>query len=140
MELNLVVTTVQHPSDEAKALAEGIANELNIPFVPRSKHSLMSIKIHYQVDNLVVVTQKGPLVNTPGGDYFFHLNMAQLRIKNIVKGQHDHMVSAMSLQPGMSVLDCTIGLATDAIVASFVMGPTGKVHGLLLLRSLPNTA
>jgi len=40
------------------------------------------------------------------------------------------MVSAMSLKPGMSVLDCTLGLATDAIVASFVTGPTGSIIGV----------
>ncbi|MCX7781785.1 MAG: class I SAM-dependent methyltransferase, partial [Negativicutes bacterium] len=37
---------------------------------------------------------------------------------------------AMGLAPGMTVLDCTLGLATDAIVASFVTGPKGKVTGL----------
>jgi len=128
--MQLIVTTVQHPSEEINALSHHIADTLHIPFVPRAKHSLMSMKIHYQVDNIIVVSKKGPLINTPGGDYFFHLNMAELRIKNLLKGQHDHMVSAMGLAPGMSVLDCTLGLATDAIVASYVVGPTGSVLGI----------
>ena len=128
--MDIVVTTVQHPSNNVNILAQSIAKELNIPFVPRGKHSLMAIKIDYQVENLIVVAQKGPLVNTPGGDYFFHLSMADLRIKNILNGQHDHMVSAMSLKEGMSVLDCTLGLATDSIVASFIVGETGTIVGL----------
>lgn len=128
--MDLVVTTVQHPSKEVNILAQYIATELNMPFVPRGKNALMTIKIDYQVDNIIVVAQKGPLVNTPGGEYFFHLSMADLRIKNIVNGQHDHMVSAMGLTAGMSVLDCTLGLATDSIVASFVVGATGQVLGL----------
>jgi len=128
--MDLVVTTVQHPSDDVIALAEHIGTLLNIPFALRAKRSLMAIKLHYQVDNIIVVGQKGPLVNTPGGEYFFHLSMAELRIQNLLKGQHDHMVSAMSLQAGMSVLDCTLGLATDSIVASFVVGSTGTVLGL----------
>lgn len=128
--MDLVVTTVQHPSDAINTLAGYIASTLHIPFVARDKHSLMALKIHYQVDNIIVAAQKGPLVNTPGGEYFFHLNMAELRIKNLLNGKHDHMVSAMSLEAGMSVLDCTLGLATDAIVASFVAGPTGTVLGL----------
>ena len=128
--MDLVVTTVQHPSADVNILAEYIATTLHIPFAPRAKHSLMTIKIHYQVDNIIVVGQKGPLVNTPGGEYFFHLSMAQLRIQNLIKGQHDHMIAAMSLQAGMSVLDCTLGLATDSIVASFVVGATGTVLGL----------
>jgi len=128
--MDLVVTTVQHPSDDINALAEYIGTILNIPFALRAKNSLMAIKIHYQVDNVIVVGQKGPLVNTPGGEYFFHLSMAELRIKNLLNGQHDHMITAMSLVSGMSVLDCTLGLATDSIVASFVVGSAGTVLGL----------
>ena len=128
--MDLVVTTVQHPSDDVIALAENIGRILNIPFTLRAKNSLMAIKIHYQVDNIIVVGQKGPLVNTPGGEYFFHLSMAELRIKNLLNGQHDHMIAAMNLAAGMSVLDCTLGLATDSIVASFVVGKTGTVLGL----------
>ena len=128
--MDLVVTTVQHPSEDINTFAMHIAAMLNIPFSMRARQSLMAIKINYQVENIIVVGQKGPLVNTPGGDYFFHLSMAELRIKNILNGQHDHMISAMSLEAGMSVLDCTLGLATDAIVASFVVGNTGTVFGL----------
>jgi len=128
--MDLVVTTVQHPSDDVNTFAKHIGALLNIPFSMRAKQSLMAIKINYQVDNIIVVGQKGPLVNTPGGEYFFHLSMAKLRIQNLLDGQHDHLISAMSLEAGMSVLDCTLGLATDSIVASFIVGHTGKVLGL----------
>jgi hypothetical protein len=40
------------------------------------------------------------------------------------------MIQAMSLQAGDTVLDCTLGLGTDAIVASYVSGPLGRVTGL----------
>ncbi len=40
------------------------------------------------------------------------------------------MINAMSLQSGESVLDCTMGLGTDAIVASFISGVNGRVTGL----------
>ena len=56
--------------------------------------------------------------------------MAELRIKHLQNGKHDHMIEAMNLQAGMTVLDCTLGLATDAIVASYVVGAAGKVTGL----------
>lgn len=69
-------------------------------------------------------------VHTDDGEYFFHLSMAELRIKNLINGKHDHMITAMGLAAGMSVLDCTLGLATDAIVASFVAGEAGKITGL----------
>jgi hypothetical protein len=91
---------------------------------------LAGIAAGCRVDYIVVAAQNGPVVHTPGGEYFFHLNLAQLRIKNLKDGKHDHMVTAMDLQPGLTVLDCTLGLATDAIVASFVVGDAGGVTGL----------
>jgi 16S rRNA (guanine1516-N2)-methyltransferase len=128
--VELVVTTIQSPSNTIEQLASEIAAILQSSFIPREKYSLMAIRNNYQVENIVVVTKKGPIVHTLGGEYFFHLNMAELRIKNLINGKHDHMIEAMSLHAGMSVLDCTLGLATDAIVASFVVGYTGKVLGL----------
>jgi hypothetical protein len=43
------------------------------------------------------------------------------------------MVDAMELGAGDSVLDCTLGRASDAIVASFVAGPAGQVVGLEII-------
>jgi hypothetical protein len=111
-------------------LAQQIATRLQVPFIPRDRHAIIALRSHYQVENIVVITKNGPIVHTLGGEYFFHLNMAELRIKNLIGGKNDHMVTAMSLVAGMSVLDCTLGLATDAIVASFVVGQAGKVVGL----------
>lgn len=128
--MDLLVTTIQSPSQTIEQLAQQIATTLQIPFILRDKSSLIAIKTSYQVDSVIVVTQNGPVVHTLGGEYFFHLSMAELRIKNLINGKNDHMIAAMSLERGMSVLDCTLGLATDAIVASFVVGHTGKVIGL----------
>ena len=56
--------------------------------------------------------------------------MAQLRTQNIDRGMSDHMAEAMGLTEGMSVLDCTMGLASDAVVASYIVGSAGKVVGI----------
>jgi len=125
-----VVTTVLHPAQTIVEIAHNIAEQLQLPFIVRGKNSLEAIKQIYQVDSLIVITKNGPVAQTPGGDFFFHLNMAELRIKNLINGKHDHMISAMGLSPGMSVLDCTLGLATDAIVASFITGTCGTIVGL----------
>ena len=128
--MDLLVTTIQSPSRTIEELAQQIAATLQVSFISRDRHSLSSLKNHYQVENIVVITKNGPIVHTLGGEYFFHLNMAELRIKNLKNGKNDHMMTAMSLTAGMSVLDCTLGLATDAVVASFIVGQTGKVVGL----------
>ncbi|HEX3031330.1 MAG TPA: class I SAM-dependent methyltransferase, partial [Bacillota bacterium] len=65
-----------------------------------------------------------------GGEFYFHPNMAKLRVQNLEKGQPDAFIAAAGLKPGATLLDCTLGLAADAIVASHVCGPTGNVVGL----------
>ena len=62
-----------------------------------------------------------------GVEYFFHPNLASMRIHNLERGSVDHMVQAMSLGPGEEVLDCTMGRAADAIIAAYVVGETGRV-------------
>lgn len=128
--MDAVVTTNQNPSRDLIDTAQSLAKELETAYVERSKRSLAVICEACDVENVLVVTKQGPVIHTPGGEYFFHLSMAELRIKNLRNGKHDHMVAAMSLEPGMTVLDCTLGLGTDAIVASVVAGENGKIVGV----------
>ena len=53
--------------------------------------------------------------------------MAVLRVQRLKKHEPDHFSAALALKPGMRVLDCTMGLASDAVVASFITGRTGTV-------------
>lgn len=128
--MDLIVTTVHKPPLSVIQMAKDMAAQMSIPFVPRDRHSLAAIREKYEVNELIVATADGPIAHTEAGEYFFHLSMAELRIKNLINGKHDHMVTAMGLKAGMSVLDCTLGLATDAIVASFVTGVNGAITGL----------
>ena len=47
-----------------------------------------------------------------------------------MRGAPDHLIQALDLHTGARVLDCTLGLASDAAVAACVAGPTGRVVGL----------
>lgn len=60
----------------------------------------------------------------------FHPSTAPLRIKNLARGGTDVMAAAMGLGSGDEVLDCTMGLGADAIVAAFIAGPNGRVQAL----------
>ncbi len=126
-----VVTTGRKVREDSRKLAEETALRLGIPFVERRTESIDELRERYDV-TFVLVAKKGLLVlDTGEGEFFFHPNMAHLRLKNLRFGDgRDNMVEAMGLQPGMSVLDCTLGFGTDAIVASFAVGETGHVTGL----------
>lgn len=127
---NVIVTTGHAAAAAHVALAEQTAARLGCACVPRLQRSLPVLRQEYQVEYIIVSSQGQLTLNTPEGELFFHPSMAHLRVKNLRHGLKDHMIEAMGLQPGMRVLDGTLGFGADAIVASFVTGSGGAVIGL----------
>ena len=128
-----IATTGRKCSEDAVALAKWAAEHAGIPYVPRANLSGKALRERYGVDFILVAKQGLLTLSTPSGDLFFHPNMAHLRLKNLrfgSAGTGDRMVEAMDLSRGMSVLDCTLGFGADAIVASFAVGPEGRVTGI----------
>lgn len=125
---NLVVTTSREADSEQKEMAQKLAQRLNLKFCPRKEISLQELF----EDNLglVIVQSEKLLLKTQQGELFFHPNMAKLRINNLSQGHSDHLIEALNLQQGDSILDCTLGLASDAITISFWTGEKGRVVGL----------
>lgn len=127
----MFVTTAGRTNEEMVAQARKIADELKADFVPRKKRSVMAIQEIIQEDCLVVGKERLELY--PFGEkepFFFHPNSAMFRIKRLMKGESDPLIDAAKLEAGMSFLDCSLGLGSDSIVASFVAGKTGSVIGI----------
>ena len=61
---------------------------------------------------------------------FFHPNTAAFRLKRLGKGESDPLIEASGIAEGDTFLDCTLGLAADSIVASYIIGDSGKCIGL----------
>ncbi|MCR5176475.1 MAG: class I SAM-dependent methyltransferase [Anaerovibrio sp.] len=127
---NTIVTTERKNHSDSIQLAQHAADTLNLQLVMRHHESLEELREKYKATNVLVARQGKYVLVTPEGELFFHPNMSQLRIKNIRMGDEDHMIRAMDLREGMSVLDCTLGFGADSIVASFVTGQGGSVVGL----------
>ncbi len=128
--MNAISTTGRRFQPENVRLAREMAEKLGIPYVARNRESMEELREAYACEN-ILVAKKGLLVlDTPEGELFFHPNMAHLRLKNLRMGEGDHMVSAMALREGMTVLDCTLGFGADAIVASYAVGSGGSVTGV----------
>lgn len=131
MGTSAIVTTGRKFHQETIDLARETAKKLQIPYVERKKFSTDELKKRYDTDFVLVAKKDALSLETPHGELFFHPNMAHLRIKNLrLHQQQDHMVEALGLKQGMSVLDCTLGFAADSIVASYVVGASGSVTGL----------
>ena len=131
--IRAIVTTVrrgQRYTEANRALAARTAKLLDIPNIPRGNDSLEELRVAYGAD-AVLVARRGVLtLVTAEGELFFHPGMAHLRMKNLLLGHGDHLVSALGLVEGMHVLDCTLGTGADAIVESFAVGEQGAVTGL----------
>ncbi|MCL6609947.1 MAG: class I SAM-dependent methyltransferase [Peptococcaceae bacterium] len=106
-----------------------MAGRLNVPYLPRNGRSVEDMIRAEGLHGLVAVGKKRISCVYPGGEFFFHPGMAKLRIKEILSGKNDQMIKALDLSPGDSLLDCTLGLGSDAIVASFV-SKSGEITGL----------
>lgn len=128
--MKAVITTERKCRPESLTLAEKLSQQLELELVDRHKESMEKLMAKHQAAAVLVAFPDKLKLFSESGEMFFHPNMAQLRVKNLRKGENDHMSEAMGLQPGMSVLDCTLGYASDAIVASFVVGEGGSVTGL----------
>jgi 16S rRNA (guanine1516-N2)-methyltransferase len=126
----MIVTTRHEAPAEMQAEARALAHELNARFIERNKMSIA--RLHAFDDRILVVTESGLKAYSAGmkDPFFFHPGMAMLRIKRLIGGDTDVMIEACGLRAGDEFLDCTLGLASDAIVASFVVGQQGRVLGL----------
>ncbi|OPX84295.1 MAG: Ribosomal RNA small subunit methyltransferase J [Pelotomaculum sp. PtaB.Bin104] len=128
--LKLAITTSQSQTSILVNRARLIARELEAPYIARDGRSLDAISAVHGVEGMVVVSPKRVSCVTRAGEFFFHPGLARMRINELKAGKTDQMIEAMSISPGDTVLDCTTGLGTDAIVASFVTGASGRVIGL----------
>ncbi len=126
---SIVVTVGHKPKPEHYALAREMAETLGAPFAERGNTSLDSLRARYGVSCVMVAKEK-LVVDTPDGELYFHPGMAHLRLKNLRRGERDHLLNALGITPGRRVLDCTLGMGADSIVASFGVGETGEVVSL----------
>lgn len=125
-----VVTTTLNVGSSQLELARWFSLELGAPLVARGWNSLATLAREHNVQGVVVVGRDKVSYYSGSQEFFFHPGMAVVRIREIVSGKTDQMIKSLDLGPGDTVLDCTLGLGTDAIVASFMVGQKGRVVGL----------
>ncbi len=128
--MRLAVTVGKNGHPGLLSLAGEWAEQLGLPLIERERGTLEELLKEENLCGLIIATAHGPRAYSAGGSLFFHPGMSALRIRNIREGKGDRMVEAMQLQEGMSVLDCTLGLAADACTAAFAVGAGGRVVGL----------
>lgn len=129
--ITLIVTTAGKNALRLHSKAAEVALSIGGTFVDRDGHSISSLTEKYHQDVLMIGVDKISFHPKNGSTpFFFHPNSSMFRVKQIVRGEKDAFIEATQLNEGMSFLDCTLGLASDSIVASLVTGESGSVTGI----------
>ncbi|OIJ13086.1 protein-L-IsoD(D-D) O-methyltransferase [Anaerobacillus alkalilacustris] len=127
----MICTTSLRTSQQINEKAKKVSSDLQLPFVSRNHRPLPTLHKEYNSDVLVVSSNRLEVYQMDKKDpLFFHPNSAMFRVKRFLRGEMDPFLLATKLTENMSFLDCTLGLASDSIVSSVVVGKNGKVVGV----------
>ncbi|MDM5331322.1 class I SAM-dependent methyltransferase [Neobacillus sp. CF12] len=126
----MFVTTAGRTNQHMVEKAIEIAELLQVPYIKRQKKSILTLQKETNSECIVVGKERLELFHKEAlQPFFFHPNSAMFRIKRLERGEHDPFAQAAQLKKGMTFLDCTLGLASDSIVASYLVGNEGVVTG-----------
>ncbi|MCR8842844.1 class I SAM-dependent methyltransferase [Paenibacillus sp. SC116] len=124
----MIITTGDMTSDALIERARQLAKHIEVPFVERRKQSLPRMMKRLGDDQFIVLTDDEVRFTQVGKtDLFYHPSMAYLRIKRHLSGIEDVMIRAAKVQAGDTILDCTAGLGSDALVFAVAAGASGRV-------------
>jgi 16S rRNA (guanine1516-N2)-methyltransferase len=138
----LAVTTVDKPAPALVAYARRRAEEWRLPFFVRGVRTrgtpsgTLSIEASLEsalgtmAEALLVFGREGLTLWDREGRLHFHPGMAHLRLLRLEAGEEDTFVRVAELRAGDHVLDATLGLGQDALVAARAVGPGGRVVGI----------
>lgn len=108
--MKVIITTSLRMDDNLVSKAKQLAEDLGIEYLKRNKRSVSSLL--KEVEKVLVLYQnKLVLEQRNGQTFFFHPDTAMLRIK----AGHDPLLDLIGPSK-KTILDCTMGLASDSIV------------------------
>lgn len=124
----MLVTTAAGSPGVTERHARALADELGARFAARDGRTLSHLmKTAGDPEIFVAYDKEVRFKHKDGPFLFFHPSMAMIRVKRLIAGEQDAMLNAGRVAPGDRVIDCTMGLASDAIVYSYAVGETGAV-------------
>jgi hypothetical protein len=129
--MNMIITTSSRANGVLIETAKKIAEEVGSRFQIRGRDSIQDLHKEFNKEVLVVGKSRIELFLPNNTEpIFFHPNSAMFRIKRLMNGGHDPLIDACKLTEGKSFLDCTLGLGSDSIVASYAIGPSGSIKSI----------
>ncbi len=133
--MRLAVTTALHPTVAERSAAREAAAHHGLRFADRAGEPLASVSNATGAGALLVLSPRRAAIWMRGEVQTWHPGMGELRLRRLLAGEagsrtRDPFLEAAALRPGDAVLDATLGLAADALVAAGAVGPGGRVVGV----------
>ncbi|HZZ85068.1 MAG TPA: class I SAM-dependent methyltransferase [Anaeromyxobacteraceae bacterium] len=131
--MRVTVTTSQEPSRQEEASARAAASARDLPFAARGKRPLAEVAAESGAEALLVLSPRRAGLWLDGVERWWDPGMGALRLKRLDRGEPpaaDPFLAAAGIRPGERILDCTLGLGADALVAAGAAGPDGSVLGV----------
>lgn len=124
----MYITTGEKEAALLVERARNLAETTGGTYVRRNKMSLPMMIEHYEAEEVLVVLQgKVRLFRKDSPLLEFHPSMGFVRAKRILRGEPDPLLEAGAVNEGDTIIDCTAGLGTDALVFSVAVGKSGRV-------------
>jgi 16S rRNA (guanine1516-N2)-methyltransferase len=114
--VRIVITTGRERSLAHELEAQALADRCGLAFASRADRRLEALASATGAEVLGIFGADGLVLWREGVKLRFSAGMAELRIKRVISGEHEPLVQLAGLVAGDSVLDCTLGLARDALV------------------------
>ncbi len=128
--MKIIVTTAGRPTEHTITLAKEAALKMRLPYIDRQKRTVIQLQNQYASHVLVATKMRWEYYGLETKEpFFFHPSSAMFRIKRLERGESDPLVDVCNLAEGDSFLDCTLGYASDSLIAAFVVGESGSVTG-----------
>lgn len=137
----MIVTTSQAPAIELIQQAKRLAHELSALLVARRQLTVSKL-LQQSDDGKVLVATDGELrlydleAEEQNKPLIYHPSMAFVKLKSMLRGGNEQLISLSKCEPGDTVLDCTAGLCSDTLLFSLTVGEQGKVIALESQRLL----
>jgi hypothetical protein len=133
--VRLAITTPLRPSPAEEAEARAAAARHGLAYVRRGNRPAARVAEEAGVDALLVLTPRAAVLADGREARRWSAGMGALRAKRLRRGTEDPtardpFLDAAGLAEGDQVLDCTVGLGADALVAAEAVGPRGRVVGV----------
>jgi len=129
----LAVTTALDATADLIEAARAAATRHGAAWLDRDGRPLAELAGAAGAGALLVLGRQGAALFAGGAEHRYHAGMGALRARRLARGERstaEPFLAAAGLRPGDAVLDCTLGLGADALVAAEAVGSGGRVVGL----------